>query len=138
MGICPINGLIYWRSDMKVYVIQKGVYSSRFIVGVVTSEEEAKQICEVISDNHYGGEAFYDEFETDDLKTNLIKFKVDNSYGDWEVEYCSPYEWEGYNCSGAVYENYYIIFAHKKKEAIKRAQDMKAAEQAIKKNMILF
>jgi len=121
---------------MKVYVIQKGVYSSRFIVGVVTSEEEAKQICKAISDNHYGGEGFYDEFDTDDLKTNLIKFKVDNSYGDWEVEYCNPYEWEGYNCNGTVYENYYIIFAHNKEEAIKIAQDIKAAENAIEKRII--
>ena len=121
---------------MKVYVIQKGVYSSKFIVGVVTSEEEAKQICEAISDNHYGGEAFYDEFETDDLKTNLIKFKVDNSYGEWEVEYCNPYEWEEYNCNGTVYENYYIIFAHNKEEAIKIAQDIKGAENAIEKRII--
>ena len=121
---------------MKVYVIQKGVYSSRFIVGVVTSEEEANQICEAISDNHYGGEAFYDEFDTDSFKINLIKFKVDNSYGDWKVEYCEPYEWEEYNCNGAVYENYYIVFAHNKEEALKTAQDIKAAENAIEKRII--
>lgn len=122
---------------MKVYVIQKGVYSSKFIVGVVESKEEADQICEAISDDHYGGKAFYEEFNTEDFKTNLIKFKVNNSYGEWDAEYCEPYEWDQYDHNVIAYDDYYIVYAHNKEEAIKIAQDMKAEELAKKKGVKL-
>ena len=122
---------------MKVYVIEKGMYSSKFIVGVVESEEEAKQICEVVSDEKYGGKAHYTEYDTEQFKTNLIKYVVDNTYTEWNVKFCEDWEWTEFDHNGVAYADCYVIFAHNQKEAIKIAQDMAAEEFAKKKGVKL-
>ena len=49
---------------MKVYVIEKGCYSDRHVVGVTETEKEAKAICKVISGKYKYDKASYTEYDT--------------------------------------------------------------------------
>lgn len=112
---------------MKVYVIKKGIYSDRHVVGVVETEEEAKKICEVISSKKWSSDkATYEEYDTKQFQTNRIRFTVQCFDGEWSVEYDDYDLYSNYTDNGLVYEDFWVIYANSPEQAIKIAQDMKA------------
>ena len=114
---------------MKVYVIQQGEYSDRHIVGVVADENEAKRVSRAISGNIGYNHGFYEEFDTDQFKNNLLGFIVSDYYGCgfWKAEY-DPYT--DYKDNVRLNDHKYIIYAKDKEQAVKIAQDMEAEYQA--------
>ena len=125
---------------MKVYVIERGWYSDKYIAGVVETEEEAKQICDVInsSDTEYYNDARYEEFDTEQFVTRKIRWIVEENY----INKWSAYSENDYFGDEAIenYENYegnYIVFADSKEVAIKIAQDLKAEKLAEKSGVKL-
>ena len=119
---------------MKVYVIEKGWYSDRHIIGVVETEEEAKRVVEAIKngDDYYDNHTTYVEYDTHQFKT-LLQFKVEYLCGDWYVEF---YDLEDlYDKSTEIYEDNWIILAKDSKQAVKIAQDMRAERLARNKGI---
>ena len=119
---------------MKVYVIEKGWYSDRHIIGVVETEEEAKRVVEAIKngDDYYDNHTTYVEYDTHQFKT-LLQFKVEYLCGDWYVEF---YDLENlYDKSTEIYEDNWIILAKDSKQAVKIAQDMRAERLARNKGI---
>lgn len=115
---------------MKVYVIEKGIYSDRHIIGVVETEEEAKKICEAVSGNYKFDDASYTEYDTKQFVTKQLRFMVNNWYGDWRAEY-DDYDFRSmYKTNTKECDGLYIIYASTPQQAIKIAQDMKAEEDA--------
>lgn len=114
---------------MKVYIIQKGSYSDRHIITVVTDENKAKEICEAISNRSYRyDKAYYEEYETEQYITNLFRFIVSSWGEEWEADIDDYGTYEDFteSCPAPYDYNTYVIFAHNQDEAIKIAQDMKA------------
>ena len=119
---------------MKVYVIEKGCYSDRHVVGVVETEQEAKEICKnILSDDD---SASYEEYDTKKFETELPRFCVYFCFGEWVAEYDDIGIYESYKESTEDYENHFVIFAKTKEVALKIAQDMRALRLA-KENMIV-
>ena len=118
---------------MKVYVIMKGEYSDRHVVGVALDEEKAKKIAEAMSDGFGYGDAWVDEYDTEEFTTMRIRYIVDYyESGRWEVVVDDWGNYEEYteNSAAAHYEGKYIVFAESQEQAIKIAQDMRAQELA--------
>lgn len=113
---------------MKVYVMQRGQYSDRHIVGVVDDEEKAKTICSML-------DAFYSEWDTNQFDvSNCLRFTVhnpDTSYtGDWMAELDDYDIYDEYKENGVYYDGFYVIYANSPDEAIRIAQDMEAQIKA--------
>ena len=125
---------------MKVYVIERGWYSDKYIAGVVETEEEAKQICDVINsgDTEYYNDARYSCHDTKQFITRKLRWEVEEDYmGEWSAS-CE----EDYYIGRPVqnyedYEDHYIVFADNKEVAIKIAQDIKAEKLAEKNGVKL-
>jgi len=120
---------------MKVYVIEKGVYSDRHVVAVVETEEEAKIICNGISP--YPEEVNYTEYNTRQFATNRLRFHVNEWSNEWEAEYDDYGFYSAYknNCEESI--GSYVIYANSPQQAIKIAQDMKAEKLAKEKGVSL-
>ena len=115
---------------MKVYVIEKGCYSDRHIIGVVETEEEAKKICKAVSGHYKIDGASYTEYDTKQFTTSLLRYVVSDWYGVWRAEY-DDYDLRSmYKTNMKEYDGSYIIYASDPEQAIKIAQDMKAEEDA--------
>lgn len=117
---------------MKVYVIQKGCYSDRHIVGVVETEKEAKNVCDAIKDCEWDSDSLsYAEYDTKQFQDKRIRFTVwresDNS---WHCEYDDYDLYDNYVENTCDYEDHYVIYADTGNQAIKIAQDMYYEEQA--------
>ena len=123
---------------MKVYVIEKGVYSDRHVVAVVETEEEAKIICNGISP--YPEEVKYTEYDTRQFTTNRLRFHVYEWYNgsnEWEAEYDDYDLFAMYKDNSEEYNGSYVIYANSPQQAIKIAQDMKAEKLAKEKGVSL-
>jgi len=117
---------------MKVYVIEKGVYSDRHIIGVVESEEEAKNIVEAIKCGDYNDNSIsYEEYDTRQFLDKRLRYNVTRySDGDWQVKYDDYDLYKEFKENICVYSDYYVIYANSPDQAIKIAQDMRAEELA--------
>ena len=122
---------------MKVYVIEKGEYSGRHVIGVTDSKEKAKRICESIKGKgHYDEDSVrYTEYDTDQFTDeSFYRYEVnDLGENDWYVSYDEWDTWGSYKQNEILSEDWFIVYAHDSDEAIKIAQDMQAkykAEQA--------
>lgn len=116
---------------MKIYVIQKGEYSDRHIIGITETEDLAKKIVEATSDKYY--KSFYQEFDTDQFKDARHRYIVSNWTDEWKAEYddYDIYEYYG-NDNKMISEFEFVIFAENQEQAIKIAQDMLAENKAKK------
>lgn len=116
---------------MKVYVIEKGLYSDRHIIAVVETEEEAEKISQVL-------DADYSEWDTKQLNCNRLKFIVTNLYDDsWDVEYHEYEDWfPDITETQIISDGLYCVFANSQDQARKIAQDMKAEELARKAGIV--
>ena len=125
---------------MKVYVIEKGVYSDRHIVGVVETEEEAKRICEIISEKkgskYFEDIASYEEYDTTKFRTNRLRYIVTEAFGEWDARYDDYDLYSQYKDSTCIYEGAYVVYANSQQQAIKIAQDMAAQGKAEKEGII--
>ena len=126
---------------MKVYVIEKGRYSDRHVVGVVESKEEAEEICKAVSGHYYGEDATYEEYDTTRFQNNHMRFIVYNSSfyerDDWRAEYDDYDLHKEFKENTEYYDGVYIIYANSPDVAIKIAQDMKAEKLAKEKGVSL-
>lgn len=119
---------------MKVYVIEKGEYSDRRIIGVTLTEEEANEIKDTIESYD---DTTVTEYDTDQFKTSLFRFEVCLPRGD--VEFRFLYENEGkkshldYVCGRSAY---YIVYAKTREHALKIASDMEARRMAEESGII--
>lgn len=126
---------------MKVYVIQKGYYSDRHIIGIVETKEEADNLVKILKDtNSYSADSVsYEEFDTKQFCSKLLRFEVeDRSWypSDWSAEYDEYDLYKEYDHNTCDYENHYIIYASTPQQAIKIAQDMKAQMMAEKEGIV--
>ena len=125
---------------MKVYVIERGWYSDKYIAGVVETEAEAKQICDVINsgDTEYHNDARYEEFDTEQFVTRKIRWIVEEDYlNEWSAYSEDDYFRDEATESYESYEDHYIVYADSKEDAIKIAQDLKAEKLAEKSGVKL-
>ena len=122
---------------MKVYVIEKGMYSDRHIIGVVETEEEAKKICNVISTNQEEDWVEYTEYDTYQFSTIRLRYHVSEFCGEWNAEYDDYGLYGMYRDNEEQYEGSYVIYANSPQQAIKIAQDMRAEKLAKEKGVSL-
>lgn len=122
---------------MKVYVIEKGYYSDRHIIGIVESKEEAKSIVDAIKFNQYDADSIsYEEYDTLQFSDKRFRYAVTRySDSDWEAEFDEYDLWSNYKESIRDYPDHYIIYANSGEQAIKIAQDMRAEELARKEGI---
>ena len=119
---------------MKIYVIERGEYSSKYVYGVVASKEEAERVCQNINSGSfaYHNDARYEEFDTDQFVTKGLKWVVEYEYYEEWTARCEDtydfYEDQTENCE--LYDGCYIVFADNKDQAIKIAQDIRAEKIA--------
>jgi len=119
---------------MKVYIIEKGWYSDRWIVGVTESEEVAKRI---VSAYDYDGDSSYRVYDTDQFQNKPFRFKVEYwSEETWNAEVDAYETYSGYDTNTLIDIDEYIIFAKTKEQAIKIAQDMRAEYKAREEGVI--
>ena len=121
---------------MKVYVIEKGSYSDRHVVGVTETKKEAEEVCKAISGKYKYEKASYTEYDTKQFQINQIRFQVSYLCNEWEAEYDDYDFYEEYKENTEVYEDFYIIYANSPAKAIKIAQDMRAEKLAKKEEII--
>ena len=116
---------------MKVYVIEKGVYSDRHVIGVTETEDEAKAVVRGLesSDRYDSGSVSYTEYDTKKLTDRRLKFLVDGNF-DWRVEYDEWGLYEDITENTMVYDGYFVIFAGSADVARKIAQDAYAEIKA--------
>lgn len=91
---------------MKVYVIETGEYSDRYVVAVTDSEETAQLYCKLSNDDSTS----YDEFDTDEIKiTTEQKEYIEDMVDVYAFEYTvnSPYSFQENNHS-TTYRNLMI------------------------------
>ena len=118
---------------MKVYVIEKGCYSDRHIVGVVETESEAKELCS----NIFNDEVSYSEYDTKQFQDKRLRFIVGEDWNDgWECRYDDYDLYFAYPENSIVYDGCYVVYAESPQQAIKIAQDMKAMKLAEKEGIL--
>lgn len=121
---------------MKVYVIEKGSYSNRHVVGVTETKKEAEKICKAISGEDIYDKASCTEYDTKQFQINQIRFQVSYLWNEWEAEYDDYDFYEEYKENTEVYEDFYVIYANSPDQAIKIAQDMRAEKLAKKEGLV--
>lgn len=118
---------------MVVYVIEQGQYSERHIVGVVETEEEAKQLCDSLNKCAYIFEdsATYRAYDTKQFQTKKMRYTVTFFYDDEpQVEYDGYGFYDVYDHSVMVYSGFFVIYADTPEQALKIAYDMRAEAEA--------
>lgn len=118
---------------MKVYVIETGCYSDRYVAGVAETQEEADRIVEIL-ENSGCGYVGYTIFDTKQFQTDRLCFKVEYNFGEWTVDYVDYLV--RYTENTEMYEDCWIIFAPNPDKAIKIAQDMRVLRNGIKENVV--
>ena len=116
---------------MTVYVIQKGNYSDRHIIGVVETEEEAQTICNTLKrmSTWDADSIYYEAYDTKRFQTHRMRFLVDRDL-EWFVEYDDYNLYANYKESSPIYYGYYVVYADSPEQAVKIAQDLDAEETA--------
>lgn len=117
---------------MKIWIVQKGQYSDRHIIGVTESEELAKKIAKATSDSYYN--SFYEEYDTNQF-TDKTRHRYTVSYwcNEWSADYDDYGLYEEYGNNNKMFsEDEYVITAENQEQAIKIAQDMLAESKAKK------
>ena len=71
---------------MKVYVIEKGCYSDRYVVGVVETKEEADRVVEILEKSRFD-DVGYTIFDTKQFQTDRLRFQVSYIFDKWVAEY---------------------------------------------------
>ena len=124
---------------MKVYVIERGAYSDRHIIGVVETEEEAIKICEIVNKAYSHiltrDQARYTEYDTKQFNagTRFRYFAYYNSNGVYALGIDDYNLFEKYKETCKIMDqSTYVIYAENKDQAWKIARDMKAADDAMK------
>jgi hypothetical protein len=123
---------------MKVYVVEKGVYSDRHIVGVTESQEEAKEIARVVAGarNPYyvRDDITITEYDTKAFASGRFKFLVIFCDDEVTVECLSINQGiieDDYTETSYIPElDEYVVFARDKEQAVKIARDMEAQRKA--------
>lgn len=119
---------------MKVYVVEKGQYSERHVVAVVETKEAAEKICGAISGYYDYDRARYEEFDTEQFSTGLVRF-----YGYFEdghdLEYDEYNYWIDFKESTLNDMSPCIIYAESISQARKILQDMVAQEEAERRGL---
>ena len=119
---------------MKVYVIERGCYSDSYIVGVVTSKEQAKHVVDVLSKLEYPNYPRFTEYDTEQFTSKLFRFKVTNDYDDWEASF---WEDNDFDKNTRIDADDYFVLAESGEQAIKIAQDMEAEYKAKTEGIVL-
>lgn len=115
---------------MKVYVIQKGMYSDRHIIGIVETMDEAIGIKQAILKNPYDDDITIDEYDTKQFQINRMRFLVEYyTDGSWDIEYDEYDTWKDFAENSEVWDNTFIVYANSKDQALKIAQDMYAQKK---------
>ena len=115
---------------MKVYVIQKGVYSDRHIIGIVETMDEAIGIKQAILKSPYDDDITIEEYDTKQFRTNRMRFlALYYTNGSWDIEYDDHNIWEDFVENGEIWDDAFIIYANSKNQALKIAQDMYAQKE---------
>lgn len=119
---------------MKVYVLEKGQYSDRHVIGVVDSREKAEKISHML-------DATSTEWDTEqfEIPNNVVYevFDPEFNYGDeWKAFYDDWGLYSDYKENKEEYEGHYIIRSNTPEQAIKIAQDMKAEKLAKKTELL--
>lgn len=123
---------------MKVYVVEQGCYSDRHIAGIAESQEEAKEIAEVVAGvrNPYyvRDDVTITEYDTKAFANGRLKFLV-NFYNDTanveNLSLCQERIEDDYSETGYIPElGRYVVFARDKEQAVKIARDMEAQRKA--------
>lgn len=113
---------------MKIYVMQKGQYSDRHVIGVTDNKDKAIKICDMIDAN-------WSEWDTDQFNLpNVMRFTVSNPYNSYTNEWLAEFDdydiYDEYKDNSVVYDGYYVVYADSPNTAIKIAQDMEAQIKA--------
>lgn len=119
---------------MKVYVIERGDYSDRHIVGVFESREEARNICKRLTPEPDESISCV-EYDTNQFSANRMRFIVDKFLGEWDANHDDYDLYNMYTENVCDYEDHYVIYANSANQAIKIAQDMEAQIRAEKEGI---
>lgn len=111
---------------MKVYVIEKGVYSDAHIVGVCLDKDKAKYIAKVISGESSYSKAYVSEFDTDQFITQKPRWLVSDYTREWRAIYDDYNTYSKYSDNTRIDNHNYVIYADSAEQAIKITQDMQA------------
>lgn len=76
--------LILLGGNMKVYVVESGEYSDRYIDFVTDDEEIAKLYCEL---HNYSESTHYNEYDTDAVSLEELHSEKDNAVPSWYIEF---------------------------------------------------
>ena len=121
---------------MDVYVIEKGCYSDRHVVGVTETQEEAERICELLNRIKYDAYANWEKYDTHQFITKPMRFLVSNDFDEWRVDFDDYDLYKNYTENSEIYEGYYVIYAREPDVAIKIAQDLDARIKAEKLQIV--
>lgn len=121
---------------MKVYVIESGCYSDSHIVCVKETEDEAKEVINILSKARNSDNLRYTEYDTNQFNLKRIKFLVIYMFEEWYVEYDSYDSYVDVKENSEIYEDAYIVYSDSVDKAIKIAQDMRSYIKASKENII--
>lgn len=121
---------------MKVYVIEKGEYSDRFIVGVTDNPIRAEEIKKAVSVG-WRGEASITEYDTEQFSDNRFRYRVEEEFGEWTASYDDYDMCDNYPESCHAWGDTYITYASSPEQAIKIAQDIKAQMKAEEEGVAL-
>ena len=115
---------------MKVYVIQKGCYSDRHIIGIVETMDEAIGVKKAILKSPYDDDITIEEYDTEQFQTNRMRFLAEYyTNGSWNIEYDDHNIWENFVENSEIWDNAFIIYANSNNQALKIAQDMHAQKE---------
>ena len=132
---------------MKVYVVQAGEYSDKYITAIFTSKEKAETYCAI--NNKPGSTAYFDEFYYEEMETSDDSMEgnveVGLAFAVWQLDAYSvtPKGYKGFIATRNNVDDRYIFVPElDNEEALKKAFkifcDKKAAgeyeEQDIKKS----
>ena len=123
-----------------VYAVLKGWYSDRHIVGIVESEEEAKELCRMFNkETRYDSDSVsYEKYDTKKFADKRFRFIV-NDYcgvGDWECAHDDYDLYKNYKDTTSLGSSSFVVYAESPQQAIKIAQDMRAMELAEKEGIV--
>lgn len=118
---------------MKIWVVEKGSYSDYRVVGVYTSEENAKKVCDFLNASDPYDEATFAEWPLDPAVTELnqgLKQYLVHIKKDGEVSHCEPWDAVSSYLSGSVSRwkevMIAIVWATDEKHAVKIANEKRA------------